>query len=123
MASTRVMPGSVIKAYKRKGIKAVVHVFVRTQHQDDTPINCGCALSAKYLTKKEVSSLTNEKADALISKRAQDKGVTFSYRQSFMYAFDNVEFGFLDDPDSKQGYKDGLKTRKLVEKNGLLVVV
>lgn len=113
----RIMPGTVRRAYARKGLKAVVGSF-RMLTSGDTL--CGCALSATFLSKKELERRNGHDAGNVAISKAVKWGCTEEYVHSFINGFD----GFCPLPkndEQRQGHADGQKTIQLIRKHNLVV--
>lgn len=112
----RLMPGVVVRAYVRKGIKASVGSYRRETSYGI----CGCAMSVRFCTKRELVNLNDSNHIGRLAKsRAVRYGLTWDYVNAFIKGFDN-NLDITKDEEDAQGYADGKKTRALVEKHGLV---
>jgi hypothetical protein len=119
----RLYPGEVVRAYKRKGIKAVFRSWSKRiyNYKGEVEANCGCAMTARFCTAKEIETIPPTQIDNLVTQRAKDYGLSQSYLSNFVFGFDGSAKDVAGTNEIEQGYADGERCRKLVLKHGLVI--
>lgn len=119
----RLLPYDVIRKYKQKGVKAIAKRFLKRNYDitNSTVYSvCGCALTVRFCSKKEMETCPIVDVENLATERAKEYGLTESYLTHFIYGFDSSRPTENRSDEALQGYADGQKCMELVRKHKLL---